>query len=121
MMHMEGHSHGGSGATTAECRANDTAYLTSLAWCIDTKCAAYNVPTWKLQKYWEEQSTTDPTVLAKWDYTTALQQVSTPPNKTLTMDDTLNITVLAVQSTWDTQYRTSWFLTLESKYESIYG
>ena len=116
-----GHSHGGSGMTSAECRANNTAYLTSLAWCMNTKCALYNVPTWLLQKYWEEHSTMDPTVLPKWDYTTALHEVTDPPSKSLTMGKTLNTTVLASQTTWDTQYRTMYFLTGESKYESIYG
>ena len=118
---MVGHSHGNAGMTSAECRANDTAYLTSLAWCMNIKCAPYNVSTWLLQKYWEEQSTMDHTVLPKWDYTTALHLVSNPPTATLNMDDTLNITVLAEQATWDTQYRTMYFLTGESKYESVYG
>ncbi|KAG9235239.1 ferric reductase transmembrane component 4 [Amylocarpus encephaloides] len=116
-----GHSHGGAGLTSPTCRAGDTAYLTSLAWCMSTKCAQYGIPTSLLQKYWEEQSTKDPTVAPKWDYPTALHNVTEPPTQKLAKGDTINTTSLASQATWDTQYRTMVFLEGESAYESRYG
>lgn len=57
-----GHMHGSSGMTSAQCRASDVAFLTTLAWCVSTRCARYRVPTSKLEEFWEEQCTGDPTV-----------------------------------------------------------
>ncbi|KAL9127263.1 MAG: hypothetical protein Q9217_003822 [Psora testacea] len=116
-----GHMHGESGMTSPQCRAGDTAFLTTLAWCMSTNCAQYHVPTSRLEKFWEEQCTGDPTVAPKWDYRTALQHVTQPPTRELTMDDTLDFTALAPEATWELQYRTLTFFEAEERVHARYG
>jgi hypothetical protein len=43
--------------TSSECWATNTPYLTSLAWCINTKCAQYDESASKLEYFWENQAT----------------------------------------------------------------
>jgi hypothetical protein len=117
-----GHMHGGDSAMTSpQCRAGDTAFLTTLAWCMSTKCAQYHVPTWRLEKFWQEQCTGDPAVAPKWDYGTALQHVTQPPTRELTMDDALEVTALAPEATWELQYRTLTFFEAEERVHARYG
>ncbi|KAM0276828.1 hypothetical protein ACHAQH_006363 [Verticillium albo-atrum] len=92
--------------TTPDCRANDTSFLTTLAWCLDTKCAEYHVPISKLQKFWEEQATGDPAVQPKWSFPVALQTIEKAPTQVLTMHDTLNFTALTSEEDWHVQYKT---------------
>ncbi|KAK4182522.1 hypothetical protein QBC35DRAFT_509837 [Podospora australis] len=75
-----GHSHGAF-HTTPDCRANDESYLTTLAWCFDTKCSRYNVPRARLETVWEETSTGTVAVPAKWSYTQALERVNETPTR----------------------------------------
>ena len=96
------HSHGAP-PTSPQCRAGDTSFLTTLAYCINMKCQASNVPVWKLEQYWAQQATGDPSVLPKWDYTTALQQVTTAPNTTYARGSTLNYTALVNPATYEMQ------------------
>lgn len=95
------HSHGGGhmDMTTPECRGGDTAFLTTLAHCIDSRCP--DVPIWQLEEYWAAQASGGPGVPAKWDYRTALEQVATAPNITYGMGVTLNSTMLVSQESWD--------------------
>ncbi|KAI9807293.1 MAG: hypothetical protein M1833_000036 [Piccolia ochrophora] len=116
-----GHMHGDSGMTSPQCRAGDAAFLTTLAWCMSTKCAQYQVPTSRLERFWEEQCTGDPTVAPKWDYGTALQHANQPPTRELTTDDTLNFTALAAETTWELQYRTLTFFEEEERVHAKYG
>ncbi|KAH0536625.1 hypothetical protein FGG08_006519 [Glutinoglossum americanum] len=116
-----GHMHGGPAMTTPQCRAGDTAYLTTLAWCISTKCAQYHVPSSRLEKYWEEQCTGDPAVAPKWDYSTALHNITQPPTRELAKDDVLDFTALASGAAWDMQFRTLAFLEDEEALHARYG
>ncbi|KAL8702615.1 MAG: hypothetical protein Q9201_004221 [Fulgogasparrea decipioides] len=120
--HMSGgHMHGDSGMTSPQCRAGDTAFLTTLAWCMSTKCAPYHVPTSRLEKYWEDQCTGDPTVTPKWDYGTTLQHVDPRPTRELTEDDTINSTLLVADSTWDVEYRTMVTFEAQERLHPRYG
>lgn len=116
-----GHVHGDSGMTSPECRASDTAFLTTLAWCMSTKCAQYHVPTSKLEKFWEELATGDAAVAPKWDYGTALHQVTQPPTRELTMDDTLDFTALASEAAWELNYDTLTFFEAQERLHARYG
>lgn len=119
--HSGGHMHGASEATTPECRAGDTAYLTTLAWCMSTNCAEYQTPTSRLEKFWETETTGDPKVLSKWDYGTTLQNITPRPVREVTENDTLDFTAIVPETTWDTYYRTLIFFEREEKVHAKYG
>lgn len=116
-----GHMHGNSAMTSPQCRAGNTAFLTTLAWCMSTKCAPYRVPTSRLEKFWEEQCTGDPTVAPKWDYGKTLQQVAQPPTRRLSKDDTLDFTALAAEATWELQFSTLTVFEAEERVHARYG
>ena len=85
----------GSDMTSPQCRADDTPWLTTLAWCMCTSCAEFNVSTSELEAFWEDQCTGDPTVAPKWSYSTTLFSITEPPTRKLDeADDTLNSTAL---------------------------
>ena len=91
-MDMEMDMHGPS--KTAACTSENDAFLTTLAYCINSTCQADNVPTWKIEKYWADQATGDPAILAKWTYGEALTQVVRPPNRVWESGEVLNYTAL---------------------------
>lgn len=115
-----GHHHGPPIYTSPECRAHDSAYLTTLAWCLRTKCAQYEVPTSRLEAIWEEEVTGDVSVPAKWSYTEALLNIDDPPTGQLVMGDTINATSLAPAS-WDIVFNTAVVMSHESTTESTHG
>ncbi|KAK0751388.1 ferric reductase-like transmembrane component [Schizothecium vesticola] len=94
----DSHSHSHMSPTPPSCYAQDTAFLTSVAWCFHSKCAELDVPVSKLQQFWEQGVTGTSKVTAKWSYPAALEQVSPqPPTYQLVADDTdLNRTSLVV-------------------------
>lgn len=107
-MMMHGHDDGGHGGmsmgmTSPACRAGDDAFLTSLAYCMSTKCQ--NVPVWQLEQYWAAMTTGSPTVPAKWDYHAALAQVTTSPTEAWAPGKTLNSTMLVPEKTYNIQFR----------------
>ena len=116
-----GHMHGESGMTSPQCRAHDTAFLTTLARCMSTNCPQYHVPSSRLEKFWEEQCTGDPTVAPKWDYGTALQHVTQPLTREITKDDTLNFTALVPEAAWELQLGTLTFFEAEERVHARYG
>ncbi|KAF2738383.1 ferric reductase-like transmembrane component [Polyplosphaeria fusca] len=122
-MAMEGMTHGPSGVTSPSCRAGDAAWLTTLAYCVETRCAEFEIPTSELQGFWERFSTDDPTVLPKWDYRTAVLNVSGEvPTKELGGDDTeLNVTSLVNSGAWLRQYNVMWAVQRENVVESGFG
>ncbi|KAL2138211.1 hypothetical protein VTI28DRAFT_7271 [Corynascus sepedonium] len=107
--------------TTPACRAEDRAYLTTLAWCFHTKCTDDAVPDWDLEKFWAEQATTDPTVAPKWSYSAALANISRPPTKELAADDTLNVTALVPQDAWTSEYGTMTTMEFVEAWHERYG
>jgi len=91
-----GHNHGKRPKTSPECYADDTSFLTSVAWCFSEKCADHDVPISKLQQLWEQSVTGTSKVSPKWPYSVALANVDPrPPTYQLTLSDTdLNQTSL---------------------------
>jgi hypothetical protein len=98
------HSHGAP-LTLPNCRAEDVPFLTTLAYCIKTKCEVSNLPDWVLELYWAEQATGDPTVPPKWGYAATLQQITVAPNQTFASGTTLNYTALVNATAYATQER----------------
>lgn len=94
------HSHG-QGATSAECYASNTPWLTSLANCINKTCT--DVAPWKLEKYWTERVTGRFTgVSPKWTYqqTLAQMQGSEAPSRQLEEDEMLSFTATFDEEAW---------------------
>lgn len=117
---LSDHGHGPYIHTSPDCRANDEPYLTTLAWCLHTKCLPYNVPTSRLEAIWEQEATHDPSVPAKWSYTEALLNVAEPPTRQLVMGDAINATLLAPEF-WNVSFDTTVVMAYESKMESTFG
>jgi len=97
-----GHSHGAP-PTSPQCRGNDSAFLTTLAFCIDQKCRPEGVQVATLEKYWALQTTGDPSVQPKWGYTEALMQVTAKPNSTYQYGEMLNSTLSVSEETYGMQ------------------
>jgi ferric reductase like protein len=105
--------------TSPQCYANDTPWLTTLAWCMQAECAQYNVSGSRLEGFWETQSTSSKTVAPKWGYTETLNNISQPPTRVLTKNDTdLNSTALVDPVAWQAQYNALWSVQRENVVES---
>ena len=112
----------GSATTSPQCRAGDTSWLTTLAWCMQMHCAEHNVSIAELESYWEKQSTEDPTVAPKWSYSTTLFNISQQPTRVLTeADETLNFTALVDSTVYESQYNALWTVQRENVVESGFG
>lgn len=82
--------------TPPECFAADGPFLTSVAWCLHSKCAAASgVPASKLESFWEQFVTGSAgKVPARWTYAEALAVVDPrpPPRQLGASDRELNAT-----------------------------
>ncbi|CAG8948968.1 hypothetical protein HYFRA_00002096, partial [Hymenoscyphus fraxineus] len=107
--------------TTPKCRAGDTAFLQTLALCIQSTCGKTKVETWKLEKYWVEEATGNKTIRPKWSYGEALHQVAAVPTQTLKEKAILNSTVLVPYMAWYVQVQTMKVFTTGEKTNSKYG
>ncbi|KAK6363063.1 hypothetical protein TWF730_000510 [Orbilia blumenaviensis] len=96
--HSGGHGHG-AGPTSPECRAGDTAFLTTLAYCMNITCNADNIPTWRREEFWATKVTGDEAVLPKWDYSRALAEIVDPPTAVFNSSLVLDETVLVSEAT----------------------
>ncbi|KAI1908919.1 hypothetical protein LOZ53_000674 [Ophidiomyces ophidiicola] len=100
--------------TSPSCRAGDTPFLTTLAWCMNATCSGGHhgqtndkpVPVWKLEKYWASKATGDASVLPKWSYADALAEIKEPPTQEWRKGKTLNFTARVSHSAWDLNVRT---------------
>ncbi|KAK0651111.1 ferric reductase like transmembrane component-domain-containing protein [Cercophora newfieldiana] len=115
-----GHSHGGGGPTTPECRADNTPWLTTLAYCIASNCDA-SVPAWKKEKYWLEQSTASKSVAPKWTFAEALAQVKEVPTREVGEEEMLNFTAVANHESWQMNTLTREFFEEAETAHSRYG
>lgn len=113
---------GDDAMTTAACRASDTPWLQTLAWCVHTKCAQV-VAASELERFWETQCTGDASVAPKWTYGETLANISAPPTEELSADtdtQTLNFTALVNADTWLSQYNALYATQRENVVESGY-
>jgi hypothetical protein len=124
-MHGGMHSHN-SATTSPQCRAEDTSWLTTLAYCAQTKCAAESgaVHISELEGFWEAQSTEDPTISPKWTFSQAVANVTEPPQRELGADaeaQMLNFTALVSPEAYTSQYNAMFAVQRETVVESSYG
>ncbi|KAJ6257546.1 Ferric/cupric reductase transmembrane component [Drechslerella dactyloides] len=114
-------------STTSDCWASNTPYLTSLAWCMHTKCAAYDVPKSKLEWFWETEATGQTkagavTVPAKWSYAEALAHVVEPVTVQLKAGDMdLNATSIVSPDVYLRQWNVLTSIQRETTIENAYG
>ena len=84
--HHHGHGHGDTGGMmmmampSPACYASNHPFLTSLAWCIKTRCNQ-DIPISLLERYWEMNvaGRMDVQPLPKYSYQDALARITTPP------------------------------------------
>ncbi|PVH81805.1 hypothetical protein DL98DRAFT_623037, partial [Cadophora sp. DSE1049] len=119
-MDMSGMMIHGATATPTECRAQDTPWLTTLAWCLKTKCD--DLKTSQIEAFWEQQSTEDPTVPAKWGYEAALLNITEAPTHVLTAaDEDLNFTSIVNPDTYQALWNTLTSVQRENVVEGAFG
>ncbi|EXM20426.1 hypothetical protein V3481_016258 [Fusarium oxysporum f. sp. vasinfectum] len=115
--------HDGHMATPPACRANDTAFLTSVAWCMSDNCADEKLS--KIEGYWEEWITGSKFVPAKWSYSEALMEVDPkPPRYQLNMTDkvlnqTSTLAPVAYLSQWNSLWATNHEMIMGARYGII--
>ncbi len=116
-----GHMGHGGDMSTPECRADDTSFLTTLAWCINSTCADFDVETWRIEKYWQEKTTGDVRVSPKWTYGESLTKIIEAPVRELAEDDTLNFTAVVPHESWMTQKMTMMYFEEQETLHARYG
>jgi hypothetical protein len=113
--------------TTTECYAENEAFLTSLAWCVNVECADGDYSSVLLEYFWDEQATGQKSagqaaVPAKWTYAEALSHVTSPPTFQLLQSDThLNRTSLVPPETYRAQLNVLSSVQEETIRENGYG
>ena len=112
-----------SPATGPSCYAKDTPFLTSVAWCVSTKCAADHTGVSELEGWWERTVTGSRLAPPKWTYSVALDKVDPrPPAYQLAIKDTnLNRTSVVVENTYQLHWNGMTALYEEYSAESKYG
>ncbi|KAF7195955.1 Ferric/cupric reductase transmembrane component B [Pseudocercospora fuligena] len=107
--------------TSTTCYATDTDFLSSMAWCIKSRCT--NMELWQIEKWWNHEipgkqvGQRDP----KWTYQETLDRNTTPPITTIRQGDPLNTTVMITQHTYELQATTLWAFTEVEVNHSKYG
>ena len=113
--------------TSSSCWASNTPYLTSLAWCMQTKCAEFDIKASKLETFWEQEATGQSpagvkTVPAKWSSAEALANVASPPTTQLSANATeLNATSLVNPDVYLEQWNVLTSVQQETTRENAYG
>ena len=108
--------------TSPQCRAGDSPWLATLAWCMHVMCDKYNVSTSELEAFWEKQSTEDPTVVPKWGYTTTLFNIANPPTRPLSdAEQSLNSNALGIPAVFTAHFNALTAVQRENVVESAFG
>lgn len=101
--------------TTAECRRDNYDFLTSVAWCLSTKCKEYDdLSVGEIETFWGKTVTSDPTVQPIWPYSVALANITQEPTVVLGHGGTINTTVVTPEfwhvlyGTYSTLYHEGW-------------
>ncbi|KAL6718738.1 hypothetical protein ACLMJK_002972 [Lecanora helva] len=113
--------------TSSACWAENTPYLTSLAWCMHIQCAESNISLSKFEAFWENQATGQSNagqigVPPKWSYAEALANVPSPPTIQLSPEATsLNDTSLVSPRVYQQQWNVLTSVQRETVLENTYG
>jgi len=122
MAHDGGGHMMGMASTSPQCYGNDSAYLSSVAYCMSVKCLEWDIKPSKRESFWEEQVTGHPDIPPKWSYAEALANANPlPPTYQLTKNDTsLNFTSIVNPATYLAQWNVLSAVYRESILESLY-
>ncbi|KAH7312520.1 ferric reductase like transmembrane component-domain-containing protein [Stachybotrys elegans] len=115
-----GHGHGHV-MTSADCRRGNVPFLTSLAWCISSKCGEVDdLTTGEIEEFWDRTASGDPNVSPAWTYSVALANISYPPTVDLGHGELMNTTVVP-PFFWDVAYGTYKTLYEEGWNMNVFG
>lgn len=117
---MDGGMHMHGGSPMAPCAAQNTDFLATLAYCLASQCAADGVSPAKLEAYWADQATGDPSIAAHWTYGATLANITQPPTRVFQAGDTLNYTALVSDADYSYQYEFNRFFDWEEAVQSTY-
>lgn len=122
VIHGDPDDHHAHVETSPSCRAGSVPFLTSLAWCIGSKCdeVGAGLSTAEVERFWEEKSTGDETVLPLWSYRQALANVTDEPTMVLGHGGTINETVVTPEF-WSVLYGTYSTLDGEGWNMNVFG
>ena len=99
--------HGDMDMATPACRAQSLPFLTSLAYCINTRCL--DVPASRIEKFWEDTAAGGvmyhPT-MPHYSYAEALMKVNGTPTQMYDAEATVTGTVLTDETEWYDDMRT---------------
>lgn len=84
------------------------------------RCPGDGVLAAKLESYWADQATGDPTVAPEWTYGAALANVTRAPTRTFGTGDTLNYTAAISDADYKYQYSFDRFFDWEEMVQSTY-
>lgn len=114
--------------TSSACWAENTPYLTSLAWCMHEKCAEFNNTAAELEYFWETEATGQSNagqtgVAPKWTYSESLANASaSPPTTVLAVNATsLNSTSLVNPLVYLKQWNILTSVQRETAQENVFG
>ena len=113
--------------TPTECYASNTPFLTSVAWCMQDKCAPFNLEFSEMEFFWQTQVTGQQsagvrTVPPKWSYQQSLQHINGTPTLQLSaMDMDLNTTSLVSPAIYLGQWNALTTTQQEGTTENGYG
>jgi hypothetical protein len=114
--------------TSTECYAQDTAYLTSVAWCAHTKCASRDPSPVLMEYWWDRQITGQKNALPigstappKWTYAEALSHASPPTVQLLPTDTMLNTTSAVPPESYEAQFNVLSSTQREGYVTNVYG
>lgn len=114
--------------TTSACWAENTPYLTTLAWCMHEKCAEYNNTVAEFEYFWETEATGQSNagqtgVPPKWSYSESLANVSASPPTTVldAMATWLNATSLVNPLVYEEQWNILTSVQRETAQENVFG
>ncbi|KAF6787314.1 ferric-chelate reductase, partial [Colletotrichum musicola] len=115
-VHGDPDDHHAHVMTSPECRADNAPFLTSLAWCIHSKCeeVGEHLSTSEIEEFWERTAGGDSAVQPRWSYRQALANIFEAPVMELGHDGTISETVKTpffwnvLYGTYTTLYQEGW-------------
>lgn len=109
-------------SATPKCRAGNAPFLTSLAYCINTRCGGPDqLSVAGREIWWAASCTGSPDVPPMWSYGTALAKVEAPPTHVVMASENLTMTVLSDQDVYDHHFGTLSMVVYEENLHTRFG
>jgi len=105
MDHAGGLMGHGAPSTTPACFAEDSSFLTTLAWCIFDRCEG--IEAWRLEQYWWEKAAATSSIreTPKWTYQQSLDEIAEPPTRTVNSSETLDFIGVVLEEDYEANRR----------------